>query len=76
MVKSRRHFLKASTVIVGSFAIVPARALIEYPTKPIKIIVAAAPGSPSDIPARMASQMLRDWGSPWWWKTDRVPEVR
>jgi tripartite-type tricarboxylate transporter receptor subunit TctC len=58
MAKSRRHFLKASTVFVGSFAIVPARALIEYPTKPIKIIVAAAPGSPSDIPARMASQML------------------
>jgi tripartite-type tricarboxylate transporter receptor subunit TctC len=58
MVKSRRSFLKMSTAFAGSFAIAPAQALIEYPTKPIKIIVAAAPGSPSDIPARIASQML------------------
>src|SRR5689334_2650584 len=58
MVKSRRHFLKLSAAFAGSFAIAPARALTAYPTKPIKIIVAAAPGSPSDIPARIASQML------------------
>jgi tripartite-type tricarboxylate transporter receptor subunit TctC len=58
MVKSRRNFLKMSTAFAGSFAIAPAQALIEYPTKPIKIIVAAAAGSPSDIPARIASQML------------------
>ena len=29
-----------------------------YPTQPIKIIVAAAPGGPSDFPARLASQIL------------------
>jgi tripartite-type tricarboxylate transporter receptor subunit TctC len=58
MVRSRRHFLKLSTAFAGAFAVAPAQALIEYPTKPIKIIVAAAPGSPSDIPARIASQML------------------
>ena len=29
-----------------------------YPTQPIKIIVAAAPGGPSDLPARLAAQIL------------------
>ena len=30
----------------------------DYPTQPIKIVVAAAPGGPSDFPARLASQIL------------------
>jgi tripartite-type tricarboxylate transporter receptor subunit TctC len=29
-----------------------------YPEKPIKIIVAAAPGGPTDVPARLAAQIL------------------
>ncbi len=35
----------------------PARAQ-GYPDKPIKIIVAAAPGGPTDVPARLAAQIL------------------
>jgi tripartite-type tricarboxylate transporter receptor subunit TctC len=35
-----------------------ARAAEEYPNKPIKIIVAAAAGGPTDVPARLASQIL------------------
>ncbi|MBX9842255.1 MAG: tripartite tricarboxylate transporter substrate binding protein [Xanthobacteraceae bacterium] len=35
-----------------------ARAAEEYPSKPIKIIVAASAGGPTDVPARLASQIL------------------
>ena len=35
-----------------------ARAADEYPNKPIKLIVAPAPGGPTDLPARIASQIL------------------
>ena len=35
----------------------PARAQ-GYPERPIKIIVAAAPGGPTDVPARLAAQIL------------------
>jgi tripartite-type tricarboxylate transporter receptor subunit TctC len=30
----------------------------DYPTQPIKVVVPAAPGGPSDFPARLASQIL------------------
>jgi tripartite-type tricarboxylate transporter receptor subunit TctC len=30
----------------------------DYPTKPIRIIVPAGPGGPTDVPARLASQIL------------------
>jgi tripartite-type tricarboxylate transporter receptor subunit TctC len=36
-----------------------------YPDKPIKIIVPSAPGGPTDVPARLASQILQPkWGQP------------
>ena len=41
----------------GLFAGPPAHAQ-GYPEKPIKIIVAAAPGGPTDVPARLAAQIL------------------
>jgi tripartite-type tricarboxylate transporter receptor subunit TctC len=50
----------AVTVISLWFALVagtPARAQ-GYPDKPIKIIVAAAAGGPTDVPARLAAQIL------------------
>ena len=56
MASSRRDFLKFSAALLPATG--PARALDAYPEKPIKIIVPAAPGSPSDVPARIASQIL------------------
>ena len=56
MTSSRRDFLRFSAAFLSVTG--PARALDAYPTKPIKIIVPAAPGSPSDVPARIASQIL------------------
>jgi tripartite-type tricarboxylate transporter receptor subunit TctC len=42
-----------------------ARAADEYPNKPIKLIVAAAPGGSTDLPARIASQILApNFGQP------------
>ena len=56
MPRSRRDVLKLSITFLTVAG--PARAADAYPTKPIKIIVPAAPGSPSDVPARIASQIL------------------
>ena len=51
---SRRQFLVASAACA-----VAAPALAQtYPDKPIKIIVASAAGGPTDVPARLASQIL------------------
>src|SRR5919205_1223951 len=37
----------------------------DYPSKPIKLIVAAAGGGPTDIPARIAAQILGNkYGQP------------
>src|SRR5262245_46893613 len=52
MIKAAFVFLAAVTMAVTS-----AQAQ-NYPNKPIKLIVAAAAGGPTDVPARLASQIL------------------
>ena len=61
-----RHalLLVAVPLCVAAFAAAPAAAQ-KYPDKPIKIIVPSAPGGPTDVPARLASQILQPkWGQP------------
>jgi tripartite-type tricarboxylate transporter receptor subunit TctC len=43
---------------VVALALTAASAQGNFPTKPIRIIVAAAAGGPTDVPARLASQIL------------------
>jgi tripartite-type tricarboxylate transporter receptor subunit TctC len=59
MVTTRRDVLRIGWggVLASSF-VVQAGAQDDYPNKPIKVIVAAAPGGPTDVPARIASQIL------------------
>jgi tripartite-type tricarboxylate transporter receptor subunit TctC len=62
---TRRHVLATAgaTLLSSKFAR-PARAADDYPNKPIKLIVPAAPGGPTDVPARLASQILAKLGQP------------
>ena len=55
---ARRMFVTATAaIVVGLIAATPA-VTQGYPDKPIRIIVAAAAGGPSDFPARLAAQIL------------------
>jgi tripartite-type tricarboxylate transporter receptor subunit TctC len=54
-----RHALVAATVALCLAALTVERAAAQaYPDKPIRIIVPAGPGGPTDLPARLASQIL------------------
>ncbi len=57
MAISRRIVVLCAATLPWLFAYTQLRA-DDYPTKPITIIVPAAAGSPSDFPARLASQVL------------------
>jgi len=57
MTTTRMFALATAALCLGLNAAEPSSAQ-SYPEKPIKIIVPAAPGSPSDFPARLAAQIL------------------
>ena len=59
-----KAFVVVAVALLAAFATDRAAAQT-YPDKPIKIIVPAASGGPTDIPARLASQILQPkWGQP------------
>ena len=65
MPSTRRHIIAMVTAALLSAAFPGhARAADEYPNKAIKLIVPAAPGGPTDVPARIASQILARLGQP------------
>jgi tripartite-type tricarboxylate transporter receptor subunit TctC len=57
---TRRH-VPCIAVLALLFAPIanPADAADDYPTKPIKLILPAAAGGPTDVPARLAAQILQ-----------------
>jgi hypothetical protein len=62
MAKSRRQFLKVSAAFAGFFAVAPVRAVIEYPTKPIKIIAAAATDAGGNMNSIEAAERRANYG--------------
>src|SRR5688572_33041708 len=53
------YLLVAAAVALSVSVFAAARAAAQaYPDKPIRIIVPAGPGGPTDLPARLASQIL------------------
>jgi tripartite-type tricarboxylate transporter receptor subunit TctC len=56
---SKRDFLSGAATLGAAMAASGAVRAQSYPSKPIKIIVPSAPGGPTDVPARYASQILQ-----------------
>jgi tripartite-type tricarboxylate transporter receptor subunit TctC len=63
MLLTRRYVLLTATAALlaaAAIASASAQAADDYPNKTIKIIVAAAAGGPTDLPARLASEILKN----------------
>ena len=58
MIDARRHVLATIVVALFAFAAWPAMAADDYPKQTIRLIVASAAGGPTDLPARLAAQIL------------------
>jgi len=57
--------MRRRTFVAGMLSAVAAPALAQnYPDRPIRLIVPSAPGGPTDIPARLLTQILPRLGQP------------
>jgi tripartite-type tricarboxylate transporter receptor subunit TctC len=61
MLHGRRHVLIATiAALLAAASAGQSQAADDYPNKAIKIIVAASAGGPTDVPARLASEILKN----------------
>lgn len=56
----RRYVILASALLGASFFLSPASAQNDYPSRPIKLVVPAAAGGVTDMPARIIAERMRD----------------
>jgi tripartite-type tricarboxylate transporter receptor subunit TctC len=56
----RRAFLRLAAGIVGAPAVIRSASALDYPTRPIRLLVGQAAGSGSDIFSRLIGQWLSD----------------
>jgi len=57
---SRRHLLRLSGAALATAALPPIAAALDYPRRPVRIIVGFPAGGPTDIFARLIAQWLSD----------------
>jgi tripartite-type tricarboxylate transporter receptor subunit TctC len=53
----RRYVIAVATALLSASP--AAQAADDYPTRPVKLVLPAASGGPTDVPARLASQILQ-----------------
>ena len=58
MLNARRHVPATIAIALFAFAAQPVMAADDYPKQTIRLIVASAAGGPTDLPARLAAQIL------------------
>jgi tripartite-type tricarboxylate transporter receptor subunit TctC len=60
MKRLRRQCLQLALAVAAAFALVRSAPALDYPTRPVRIIVAVAAGGGADIVARLAGQWLSE----------------